>query len=108
VANPPVEDVLQQVKDAITQGTGLPLEANALDIVEPRYHDSFQAKLQTPGTWDRDGANVLNAARQLGIIATSIASLNQKATISQSAVVAAADIVRTQCHIGFQEGQWCP
>jgi hypothetical protein len=108
VPNPSVDEVLQQVKEGIQQGASLPLDANALDDVEPRYRDSFQARLTIPDSWSRDGANVLNAARQLGVIATAVASLNRKDVIQRSAVITAADIVRTQCHIGFQEGQWCP
>lgn len=106
--NPTFDEVMSQVKDKIREGCGdMPIDPDALEVVPTRFRDSFQRRLQLNGTWDRDGANVLEAARQLGVIAVSIAKLRHERHITQSIASDATDVVQGECQIGFQEGQWC-
>jgi hypothetical protein len=105
--NPTVEEVMIQLVQQMIAGSALPIEQDATSILDDRFHDSFQERLNTAGSWARDGQNVLNAARQVGVIATAIASIQRKTKVTREILDAATDVVQDQCHLGFHEGQWC-
>jgi hypothetical protein len=106
--DPTVDEVFAQVRTAIETGlAGVPATTGAMEVVPTRYRASFEKRLQTPGAWDRDRVNVLNAAKQLGIIAAAIASLRQETEVTQDVMETAAETVQEECSIGFKEGKWC-
>lgn len=106
--NPTVDAVMQQIAGKIREGCSpKAIDDDAFTVVPDRYTPSFQQRLQNAGAWDRDGAAVLEAARQLGIIAAAISALRQQARVTKSMVEDAADVVQKECQIGFQEGRWC-
>ena len=107
--NPSVDDVLSQVAQAIDTGlASVPITDLARQVVPTRYRQSFENRLgRRPDAWEKDGEAVLNAATQLGIIARAIASLRQKDTVELDMMETAADVVESECTIGFKEGKWC-
>jgi len=106
-ANPSVDDALKQVRDAIIGGATLPFGDDALLVVPERVRPSFEERLRTPGTWARASRNVLAASRQVGIIATAIATLRHETVISRDVMDVATTVVQSECRIDMQEGRWC-
>ncbi len=105
--NPTVAEAMQQITAKIREGAQRPIDEDALTVVPTRYTASFQTRLGNAGAWDRDGKAVLEAARQLGVIAAAISALRREPRISKSMMEHAADVVQKECSIGFQEGRWC-
>jgi hypothetical protein len=105
--NPTVDEVFTLVSAQIVKGSQLPLTEKAQAVVPKRFRNSFEERLKTQGTWARDQRNVLNAARQLGVVAAAIASLRQQQIVEQDVMETATEIVQQECKIGFTQGIWC-
>src|SRR5262245_34563215 len=106
-ANPTVDDVMRRIAEKVRQGCAPKhISDDARRVVSDRYTQSFQTRLENQGAWDRDGPAVLEAARQLGLIAAAICALRQQEKIDRSMAEHAADVVQEECMIGFGEGRW--
>ena len=110
MANPSVEDVLDEVVAAIEKGCDLPIHGNATQRFKDRYRKAFNDRLVDPSDpdgWHRDRANVLAAAEQHGILAAAIARLNKSTEVEWVILKKASNIVENECHITFKQGAWC-
>ena len=110
MANPNVEEVLNEVTAALVQGSDLPIEGAALDRFKNRYRGSFSDRLgdpSDPDSWLRARKNVLNAARQHGALAAAIARLNLATQVEWIMVKKASNIVENECYITYRQGAWC-
>ena len=110
MANPNVEEVLNEVAAAIEQGADLPIDGEAMDRFKSRYRKSFTDRLvdpSDPDSWRRSRKNVLNAARQNGVLATAIARLNKATRVEWVMLKKASNIVENECHITYRQGAWC-
>jgi hypothetical protein len=105
--NPSVAEVFRILVDEMRAGSTRPIAAGGLGVLEALYHAAFEQRLKMRGVWAREGENVRNAARQVGIIASAIASLENKAEITREMVRSAAAIAEEHCTIGYEEGRWC-
>ncbi len=105
--NPTVDDVMVDLEQQMIAGSTFRIEDGATTVINDRFRQSFEDRLARPGTWDRDGAAVRNAARQVGVIASAIASIRQQTLVTRPMVETATALVQEQCQIGFHEGQWC-
>jgi hypothetical protein len=105
--NPPLEEVITLISDAIKEGCTLPIDDSVVDIVPTMFRQRFIARLAIPGSWAREGANVLNASRQLGAISAAIARLHREPRVPVFVIRDAAKIVQKHCEIGFESGVWC-
>lgn len=104
--NPTIDQVLDILANEVNVGSNLPIQPNPRDILSG-FREAFETRLAAPNSWDRDGSKVRNAARQVGVIATSIALIQQKTFVTNAILEEAVRIVKTQCRLGFDEGQWC-
>jgi hypothetical protein len=105
--NPPVEEVLRILNAEMRKGATRPIAAGGLTVLETKYRSAFEKRLSEKGTWAREGENVKNAARQVGIIACAIASLENKSEVTREMVKVATVIAEEHCAIGYEEGRWC-
>jgi hypothetical protein len=110
MANPNVEEVLNEVAAAIEHASDLPIDGAAIDRYKNRYRKSFTDRLldpADPNSWRHARKNVLNAAAQSGILAAAIARLNRVNRVEWIALKKASNIVENECHINYQQGAWC-
>jgi hypothetical protein len=110
MANPNVEEVLNEVAAAIVQGSDLPIDDGALDRFKNRYRKSFTDRLvdpSNPDAWFRARKNVLAAAEQHGVVAAAIARLNRASRIEWIMLKKASNVVENECHITYRQGAWC-
>ncbi len=105
--NPTVDEALSQVWEAIKSGATLPFSDDALPVVPDRVRPSFEERLKVAGAWTRASRNVLAASRQLGIIATAIATLRRETVINRDVMENATTLVQGECRIDEREGRWC-
>ena len=110
MANPNVEEVLNEVAAAIAHGSDLPIDGGAIDRFKNRYRKSFTDRLADPSdpdSWSRARKNVLNAAAQHGVVAAAIARLNRANHVEWISLKKASNVVENECHITFRQGAWC-
>jgi len=110
MANPNVEEVLNEVAAAIEHACDLPIDDGAIDRFKSRYRKSFTDRLvdpSDPDSWSRARTNVLNAATQQGIVAAAIARLNRSTHVEWIALKKASNVVENECHITYRQGAWC-
>ena len=107
--NPTTAEVVQILTDEMIAGADpLPLDANATTIIADRFTNSIGNQLGLANDiWDKQGDKVRNAARQVGIIAKALASINNKTSVTRDAVQKASGMVQVECTINFGEGSWC-
>jgi hypothetical protein len=105
--NPPVNEVMTHISDEITRGSSLPVPDASLAWIVERYRTPVGQRLEIPDSWRREGANVLTAAHQIGVIASAIAKLHKEREIVDYVIEAAAGVVEEHCHIAYGEGRWC-
>jgi hypothetical protein len=112
MANPSSTAVLDLIVTAIKTGAGeVPVNAEAEKWFRGQYTPKFATHLglaaNQPDGWDSAQKNILNAARQHGIIAASIASLRHAKVIDPTILQTAADLVVGQCRDTFKQVAWC-
>jgi hypothetical protein len=105
--NPPIEEVIRLISQAIKEGCTLTIDDGVVELVPTMFRQRFVARLAIPGSWAREGDNVLNAGRQLGAIAAAISRLHREPRVPMFAMRDAIKIVQKHCEIGFESGQWC-
>jgi hypothetical protein len=94
----------------IQAGSSFPIDADSRTLITTVYRGSFERRLGKAGVWAAEGGTVLNAARQVGVIASAIAALQfqpEPRTVKQWMVDKAAQLVEEYCAVGVEEGQWC-
>lgn len=107
IPNPPVETVLRILMDEMAVGSPLPICEDGRNVLIA-YRTSFERRLEEAGRWQQEGGAVRHAARQLGVIASAIASLRREVEVSQTSVQEAARVVEAHCSIGTAgRGRWC-
>src|SRR5687768_10802615 len=107
MSNPTVEEALTVVNETAIDACPLPFTDAARQVIPDRFRVPFGQRLATPNIWRRDRHNVLNAAKQLGVVAAAVASLRQKEAVDVEHINTAAALVVEQCELGFKEGIWC-
>lgn len=106
--NPTIDQVVNILTAEMVAGSTLPLDDNAVPIINERFRTSIGNQLTlADDIWARHGAKVRNAARQVGVIANALASINNKTTVTRDAVQKATSMVQVECTITFGEGSWC-
>lgn len=105
--NPTIDAVMNEVLATIREGCApmtvtAEAEAEFLRVYQPR----FGARLEI-GSWHNDKTNVLRASRQMGIIASAIATVRHETTASVAVIMEAGAVVRKHCQDVFREGVWC-
>ena len=109
-SNPSVEEALALVMKEMQAGSEFPLDDESRKLIPSLYRRSFDKQLQTPGVWADQSAAVLNAARQVGVIASALATLQfqrEPRQVRKWMVDEAAQLVERYCSMGDVEGQWC-
>jgi hypothetical protein len=71
-----------------------------------RYGPAFEASLQLR-SWSKARENVLNAARQHGVIAGAIARLRHQDHVDDDMLLSAGLTVQENCRLTFRQGAWC-
>lgn len=105
--NPSAEAVLKMLMDEMRKGSPLPISEPGVRVITA-YRKSFEQRLQDPANWQREGAAVKSAARQLGVISGAIATLRKQTEVGEDAVRAAATVVEGNCTVGNPGfGRWC-
>lgn len=105
--NPTADAVLAILMEEMRAGSPLPISEQGLRVITA-YRTAFEARLQDPANWQREGGAVRHAARQLGVISSAIASLRRQVEVAADAVEAAASVVERNCAVGDQGfGRWC-
>ncbi|HSS49300.1 MAG TPA: hypothetical protein VLX28_10160 [Thermoanaerobaculia bacterium] len=69
-----IDEVLDQVVDAIQAGSALPFTAAELSEYRDRYRPDFKKQHDQNADWDKDGPRVLVLATLVGVLATTLAS----------------------------------
>jgi hypothetical protein len=108
--NPSVDEALGAVLQAMQSGSTFPLDEDSRQLIPSLYRGSFERRLQLEGVWADEKNAVLNAARQVGVIASAIATLQfqrDPRLVRRWMVDAAAALVEQYCGVGEEEGQWC-
>jgi hypothetical protein len=108
--NPSVEEALTLVMKEMQAGSAFPFDEESQKLIPSLYRRSFGERLQTPEVWADQRAAVLNAARQVGVIASALATLQfqpEPRRVRKWMVDEAARLVERYCSIGEEEGQWC-
>jgi hypothetical protein len=108
--NPSVDEALALVMNQVQEGSTFPLDADSRKLIPSLYRRSFEERLLTPGVWGDEERAVLNAARQVGVIASALATLQfqpEPRVVTEWMVDEAAKLVERYCSIGEEEGQWC-
>jgi hypothetical protein len=112
MANPSAAAVLDLIVTGIKTGAGdVPVNPEAENWFRAMYGPKFTQHLNDtadqPNIWNAAQKNVLNAARQHGIIAAAIASLRHVKVIDPTIMQSAAGIVAGACRDTFEQGAWC-
>ena len=111
MANPTAQSVMDLIVAAIKSGAEMPIDDAALKAFRNKYHVTFETALQAPANqpngWATAQQNVLNAARQHGIIAAAIAHLHSAPSIDTRMLNRAGHTVEQECHLRFGQGAWC-
>jgi hypothetical protein len=107
IANPTIDGVMTEVLDAIKSSCApLEIDADAISAFVDTFQPRFDARLKN-GSWHIDRNNVLQAARQCGVIANAIATLRHQENVDSPIFLEAGELVRKHCHEVFREGVWC-
>lgn len=105
--NPSADAVLRILMDEMAAASPLPISEDGLQVLL-QYRTAFETRLQDATRWQQEGGAVRHAARQLGIIASAVASLRREVEVTRTAVEEAARIVEANCSIGTAgRGRWC-
>ncbi len=108
--NPSVDEALSLVVKEIEAGSAFPIDAGSRKLITTLYRNSFKERLVKAEVWADESRNVLNAARQVGVIASALATLQfqpDPRTVKEWMVDEAAKLVEQYCSVGDDEGQWC-